>query len=219
MPPLEFIPIAEETGLIVPIGRWILREACRQARAWDRDGRSVPPLMMSVNISGRQFQDAGLIEDVREALRASRLPPTRLRLEVTESVAMEAGPATIQKLQALKSLGIQLAIDDFGTGYSSLAYLKRFPIDGLKIDRSFVDGLGHDLQDTAIVGSVLAIARSLNLSVTAEGVETPEQLAELRALHCGHAQGYYFARPQPVAEIDKLLAIAAADRAPLHLAA
>jgi diguanylate cyclase (GGDEF)-like protein/PAS domain S-box-containing protein len=197
VPPLEFIPVAEETGLIVPIGRWVLGEACRQARAWDLEHPSATPLIMSVNISSRQFQHAGLIEDVAAALREAELPADRLRLEITETVAMEAGRSTIQTLQALKGLGVQLVIDDFGTGYSSLAYLKRFPLDGLKIDRSFVDGVGQEMHDTAIVQSVITIAKSLALTVTGEGIETAEQLDQLRALACDEGQGYYLARPQP----------------------
>jgi diguanylate cyclase (GGDEF)-like protein/PAS domain S-box-containing protein len=205
VPPLEFIPLAEETGLIVPIGRWVLQEACRQARTWQDRNPTRPALTMSVNISGRQFQHPGLVADVEGALRAAQLPPSSLRLEITESVAMEAGLATIQTLQALKGLGVQLAIDDFGTGYSSLAYLKRFPVDSLKIDRSFVDGLGQDVQDTAIVRSVMTIAKSLQLTVTGEGVESAEQLEELRALACDEGQGYYFARPQASEWLEQLL--------------
>jgi EAL domain-containing protein (putative c-di-GMP-specific phosphodiesterase class I) len=152
---------------------------------------------MSVNISGRQFQHPGLVEDVDRALRDSGLAASQLKLEITESVAMQAGQATLQVLQALKGLGVQLAIDDFGTGYSTLSYLKRFPVDALKIDRAFVNGLGHDAHDSAIVRSVIDIARSLNLTITAEGIETTRQLDELRALACNEGQGFYFSRPVP----------------------
>jgi diguanylate cyclase (GGDEF)-like protein/PAS domain S-box-containing protein len=203
--PMEFISIAEETGLIVPIGRWVLHDACRQARVWDERHAGRPALTISVNISSRQFQHPGLVEDVRQALEDAHLLPSRLRLEITESVAMERGQATVQTLQALKSLGVRLAIDDFGTGYSSLAYLKHFPVDVLKVDRAFVDGLGRDAQDVAIVRSVITIAKSLDLTVTGEGVETAEQLSVLRALGCDEAQGYYFARPQPPGAMDRLL--------------
>jgi EAL domain-containing protein (putative c-di-GMP-specific phosphodiesterase class I) len=217
--PGQFIPLAEETGLIVPLGRWALREACRQAQQW----RTVIPQelgpVMSVNLSGRQFQHPRLIEDVAEALRATGLPAGLLKLEITESVAMDAGVGTIQTLQALKGLGVQLAIDDFGTGYSSLAYLKRFPVDTLKIDKSFVDGLGHDQQDTAIVRSVVALARSLSLNVTAEGVETVEQLDELCAAACDDGQGYYFARPQPGQRLLASLAAGRIDRSTIQRAA
>jgi diguanylate cyclase (GGDEF)-like protein/PAS domain S-box-containing protein len=205
VPPMEFIPIAEETGLIVPIGRWVLHEACRQARVWDGRNTDRPALTISVNISSRQFQHPGLVESVRQALDDAHLSASRLRLEITESVAMERGQATVQTLQQLKTLGVRLAIDDFGTGYSSLAYLKHFPVDVLKIDRAFVDGLGRDAQDAAIVRSVITIAKSLDLTVTGEGVETAEQLSVLRALGCDEAQGYYFARPQPPGAMDRLL--------------
>jgi diguanylate cyclase (GGDEF)-like protein/PAS domain S-box-containing protein len=204
MLPDQFITVAEETGLIVPLGRWVLREACRQTQAW-RQGTADPGLVISVNLSARQFQSPNLLDDVATALHDSRLPPACLKLEITESVAMEAGLATIETLQSLKGLGVLLAIDDFGTGYSSLAYLKRFPVDTLKVDRAFVDGLGHDPQDTAIVKSVVAMARALGLSVTAEGIETAAQLKELRALNCREGQGYYFSRPQPAATVTPLL--------------
>jgi diguanylate cyclase (GGDEF)-like protein len=205
VPPNEFIPLAEETGLIVPIGRWVLLEACMQLQAWQPGA----DLFVSVNLAARQFMDPGLVEDVAAAPRPTApagLPPACLKLEITESAAMEAGIGTLQTFQALKGLGVQLAIDDFGTGYSSLSYLKRFPVDTLKIDRSFVDGLGQDPQDTAIVQSVIALARSLSLSVTAEGIETPRQLEELVALRCDEGQGYYFARPQPSEAVADLLA-------------
>jgi diguanylate cyclase (GGDEF)-like protein/PAS domain S-box-containing protein len=205
VPPGQFIPLAEETGVIVPIGRWVLQEACREARLLRDRHPGARPFVMSVNISGRQFQHPGLVQDVAEALRAADLPACALRLEITESVAMEAGTATIETLQALKGLGVQLAIDDFGTGYSSLAYLKRFPVDTLKIDRSFVDGLGHDPQDTAIVRSVITIAKTLNLVVTGEGIETVEQLEELRTLECTEAQGFYFARPAASEALSRLI--------------
>jgi diguanylate cyclase (GGDEF)-like protein/PAS domain S-box-containing protein len=202
--PSQFIPLAEQTGLIVPIGRWVLREACRQNKTWS-DSLPECNLAVSVNLSARQFQHPGLVSDVAAALRESGLSPSRLKLEITESVAMEAGLGTIQTLEALKSLGIHLAIDDFGTGYSSLAYLKRFPVDTLKIDRVFVDGLGTDAQDTAIVRSVIALAQALDLSVVAEGIESGQQLDALRALNCDEGQGYCFAKPQPAQQITELL--------------
>jgi predicted signal transduction protein with EAL and GGDEF domain len=204
MPPADFIPIAEETGLIVLLGRWVLLEACRQAYAWHALHRN-DQLVMCVNISALHFQHPGLVEDVAHALIESRLPAAQLKLEITETVAMEAGAATIRTLQALKGLGVQLAIDDFGTGYSSLSYLKRFPVDTLKIDCAFVDGLGGDAHDSAIVRSVITIARSLDLSVTAEGIETVEQLSQLKALACDEGQGYYFARPGPDDIVAQLL--------------
>jgi diguanylate cyclase (GGDEF)-like protein/PAS domain S-box-containing protein len=206
VPPADFIPLAEATGLIVPIGSWVLHEACRQMHVWQMQNPSASDLVMSVNLAARQFLDPGLVEDVAAALRASGLEPSCLKLEITESAAMEAGIGTIQTLQALKGLGTQLAIDDFGTGYSSLSYLKRFPVDTLKIDRSFVDGLGDDPQDTAIVQSVIGLARTLSLSVTAEGIETVQQLRELQALRCEEGQGYYFSRPQPATMLNSLFA-------------
>ncbi len=206
VPPVEFITAAEETGLIVPIGRWVLREACRQAQIW----RKTSDFMISVNLSARQFQHPGLVEDVAAALSDSGLAPAALKLEVTESVAMESGVGTIQTFQALRGLGVRLAIDDFGTGYSSLAYLKRFPVDTLKIDRSFVDGIGSDEQDSAIVRSVVSLARTLGLSVTAEGIETEAQLAALRNLACDEGQGYLFARPVVAEALGELLGAAEA---------
>ncbi|HYY87911.1 MAG TPA: EAL domain-containing protein [Chloroflexota bacterium] len=205
VPPSEFIPIAEETGLIVPLGRWVLDQVCRQARAWQAAGGSAAHLTVSVNLSARQFQDPQLVQDVATILREADLPPSELKLEITESAAMLEAEATEKVLRALKALGVQLAIDDFGTGYSSLAYLKRFPVDTLKIDRSFVARLGEDPQDTAIVRSVVALAQALGLSVTAEGVETPVQQAQLRLLGCDYGQGYLFSRPLAADELEHLL--------------
>ena len=204
--PTQFIPLAEETGLIVPIGQWVLEEACRQGRAWHETHPSEPPLTISVNLSARQFLQAELVEDVARALWESRLDPAALKLEITESVLMRDIDGTIEKLWALKALGVQLAIDDFGTGYSSLSYLKRFPVDTLKIDRSFVSGLGQDSNDTAIVRSVVALAKSLNLAVTGEGIETSEQLGQLQALGCDRGQGYLFAMPLHVDAVAAMLA-------------
>jgi EAL domain-containing protein (putative c-di-GMP-specific phosphodiesterase class I) len=204
--PAEFIPLAEETGLIVPIGQWVLEEACRQVREWQLAHPHQPPLGLSVNLSARQFQHPGLVAEIAQALSQSGLDARCLTLELTESVVMQDAEGTVAKLHALKELGIQLAIDDFGTGYSSLSYLKRFPVDTLKIDRSFVDGIGQDAQDTAIVQSVVALAKTLHLSVTGEGIETREQAARLRALGCDRGQGYLFARPLPAEDVAALLA-------------
>jgi diguanylate cyclase (GGDEF)-like protein/PAS domain S-box-containing protein len=198
VPPDTFIKAAEESGMLVPIGRWVLREACRQAVEWRK---RQPDLTVSVNLSARQFQYSGLVEDVLAALSDSGLPAEALKLEVTETVAMEAGIGSIQTFQALRGLGVRLAIDDFGTGYSSLAYLKRFPVDTLKVDRSFIDGIGHDEHDSAIVRSVVSLARSLGLTVTAEGIETTDQLDVVRTLECDEGQGYLFLRPKPSEEI------------------
>ncbi len=207
--PAEFISVAEQTGLIVPIGQWVLEESCRQVAKWEqarRNSQSLsPPLTVSVNLSGRQFAHPGLLEDITRTLRDTCLDPHALKLEITESVAMEDVDSALTILQRLKKLGVQLAIDDFGTGHSALSYLKRFPIDTLKVDRSFIDGLGQDPEDTAIVRATIAFAKTLNLTVTAEGIETTEQLAELRMLDCDQGQGYYFAMPMPAEALDKLL--------------
>jgi EAL domain-containing protein (putative c-di-GMP-specific phosphodiesterase class I) len=173
----------------------VLQEACRQAQVWRQQHPEQPPLVISVNLSARQFQHASIVEDVAQALRESGLPPAQLKLEITESAAMEAGIGTIQVLQALKGLGVLLAIDDFGTGYSSLAYLKRFPVDTLKVDRSFISGMGENPQDSAIVKSVIMLARTLGLSVTAEVFETVAQLDELRGFACTEGQGVPLCSP------------------------
>ncbi|MDO9227170.1 MAG: PAS domain S-box protein [Pseudomonadota bacterium] len=203
VPPDKFIPIAEETGLIVPLGEWILRTACAQARTWLDAG--LPPLVMAVNLSGRQFLAADMVELVRMVLAETGLPAQSLELELTESVIMEQADQAIATLDALKALGVRLAIDDFGTGYSSLAYLKRFPIDKLKIDRSFVQGLEDSDDDREIAATIIAMGRSLNLDVLAEGVETEQQLALLRQFGCEQYQGYLFSRPVPAAEFEQWL--------------
>jgi EAL domain-containing protein (putative c-di-GMP-specific phosphodiesterase class I) len=203
--PGEFVPLAEETGLIVPIGDWVLQEACRQARRWHELFTDRAPVGMGVNLSARQLLSPDLPSKVASALGSSGLAPHLLKLEITESAVMQDANTAIRILQELKALGVQLAIDDFGTGYSSLSYLKRFPVDTLKIDRSFVDGLGEDPQDTAIVRSVVALAQTLDLSLTAEGVETAQQEAHLRSLGCDRAQGYLYARPCPAPELEALL--------------
>lgn len=205
--PMEFIPFAEETGLILPIGHWVLDEACKQVKAWQAQYPLDPPLMLSVNLSARQFKHHNLVEDIAGALNKSGLEPRCLKLEITESAALEAVDSTSVTLHELKVLGIQLAIDDFGTGYSALSYLKRYTVDTLKLDRSFIKGLGRDPEDTAIVRAILAFAEALNLSVTAEGIETSEQCAHLRALGCHYGQGFYFSKPIPPEDVTALLAI------------
>jgi diguanylate cyclase (GGDEF)-like protein/PAS domain S-box-containing protein len=203
--PAYFIPIAEETGLIVPLGQWVLEEACRQIAAWNLQGLGEPPLTVSVNLSPRQFQSPDLADEVLHTLGNTRLPPNCLKLEITEGVIMQDFEATITILRELKRLGVQIAIDDFGTGYSSLAYLKRLPLDVLKIDRSFVKGIGEDHEDSAIVRAIISLAGSLNLTVTAEGVECAEQAALLNDWACDQGQGYHFGRPLDHAATTTLL--------------
>ncbi|TMK88132.1 MAG: EAL domain-containing protein, partial [Actinobacteria bacterium] len=197
----QFVPLAEETGIIVRIGGWVLNEACRQAASWAGDGKAPA---VSVNLSARQLSRPDLVDVVDEALTASGLDPDRLWLEITESVLMEDADTAVAALERLRRLGVHLCVDDFGTGYSSLAYLRRFPVDALKVDRSFVAGLGQDPEDSAIVEAVVSMAHSLRLSVVAEGVETDEQLARLRDLGCELAQGFYFAAPVPSSALDPL---------------
>ncbi|PLX84014.1 MAG: hypothetical protein C0617_09310 [Desulfuromonas sp.] len=195
--PADFIPLAEETGLIVPIGQWVLQRACTQNRAWQKGGN--PPLRMAVNISGRQFKKPGFVALVDRVLEETGLDPRWLELEITESIVMKDVAATIGTLNDLKGRGVHLAIDDFGTGYSSLSYLKRFPISKLKIDRSFVRDITTDPDDAAIAASVIALAQSMNLEVVAEGVETEEQKRFLQERGCAMAQGFLFSRPLPAA--------------------
>ena len=209
MPPAEFIPIAEDTGLIVPLGEWVLLEACAQAQAWQTQH---PGLRIAVNLSARQFRQKDLIGMIERVLGETGLAPALLELELTESMLMHHAEETIVILKRLDEMGVRLAIDDFGTGYSSLSYLKRFPIHTLKIDRSFVRDISTDPDDAAIVTAIVAMARSLNLSVTAEGVETDEQAAFLRSLACHKAQGYHFGRPMPAAEFAARLGVADAPK-------
>jgi EAL domain-containing protein (putative c-di-GMP-specific phosphodiesterase class I) len=203
--PLEFIPLAEDTGLIIPIGQWVLEQACQQVRVWRDQHPSLASLVVSVNLSARQFQRADLVSEIKRAAREAGLEPSALKLEITESTVMQDPERAAATLRELKALGFQLAIDDFGTGYSSLSYLKRFPVDTLKIDRSFVDGLGADTQDSAIVRSVVELAQALDVSVTGEGIETAIQESELRTLGCDGGQGFLFARPLPAAGLQALL--------------
>jgi diguanylate cyclase (GGDEF)-like protein/PAS domain S-box-containing protein len=205
IPPSEFIPIAEETGLIFPIGRWALTEACRQMREWQEHFPSARPLFISVNLSARQFANPELIEQIGEALRATGLDPRSLKLEITESVVMDNIETAIGMLDQLRALGVESSIDDFGTGYSSLSYLHRFPSKTLKIDRSFVSRMTVHNENVEIVRTILLLARNLGMSVVAEGVETEEQLAHLRALSCDYAQGYLFSRPISATNVSRLL--------------
>jgi diguanylate cyclase len=201
--PDQFIPIAEASGLIVPIGRWILREACRQARAWQLAG--LPPMGIAVNVSTVELRAKGFVAGVHEILAQTGLPARNLELELTETYLMQDSSATATVLRALKDLGVGLALDDFGTGYSSLSYLKRFPIDTLKIDQSFVRNLTTDADDAGIVSAVVGMGKSMNLRVVAEGVETHEQLSFLRDHGCPEGQGFYFSPPVAAAEFTRAL--------------
>jgi len=203
--PGEFIGVAEETGLIVPIGTWILDRSCRQVQRWQAAHPHLPPLTAAVNISGRQLAHSDLVADVARVLADTGIEPGCVVLEITESVLMEDVEASRAALDDLKALGVRIVVDDFGTGYSSLAYLRRFPVDMLKIDQSFIAGLGEDPSDTAIVAAVVSLAHTLGLEAVAEGVETEEQLAELRRLGCDHAQGYLMARPLYPDDLSDLL--------------
>lgn len=201
--PARFIPVAEDSGLIVPIGTWVLQQACRQGRIWLDSGIETP--IIAVNVSARQFIAGNLPALVQAALNSTGLPPSYLELEVTESVAMHDVDRTVETLHELAELGIRLSIDDFGTGYSSLAYLKRFPIHKLKIDQSFVRNMGEDANEAAIASAVVNLALALDLATIAEGVETAQQLAVLRAMGCNEIQGYLFSRPLPAAAATQFL--------------
>jgi diguanylate cyclase (GGDEF)-like protein len=203
VPPGAFIPLAEDTGLIVPIGEWVLREACSRNKAWQ--DRGLAPLIMAVNLSPRQFWFPGLIESITNVLRESGLAPRFLELEIIESMVMRDVKAATAMLDELKKLGVHLSMDDFGTGYSSLSHLKRFPFDKLKMDISFVREVTHDPSSAAIAKAIIAMAHNLNLQVIAEGVETGGQLSYLHAHGCDEMQGFYFSRPLPAEEIEQFL--------------
>jgi len=203
VPPGQFIPLAEETGLIVPIGKWVLETACRQNVAWQREG--LPPLRMSVNLSARQFADEALLEDISAALKESGMAAELLELELTESMVMQNAERAGEVLEAVKRLGARIAIDDFGVGYSSLTHLKRFPIDTLKVDRSFIRDIPQDSEDKAITEAIIAMGKSLKLTVVAEGVETLEQQTFLQDHDCDEMQGFYFSKPIPSGQFAELL--------------
>jgi diguanylate cyclase (GGDEF)-like protein/PAS domain S-box-containing protein len=209
VPPLDFIPLAEETGLILPIGRWVLREACRQARKWQQAHPDNPELSVGVNLSGRQLQDPTIVADVRAALEDTQLPARTLILEITETVLLQDAEAAASTLAALKDLGVKLAIDDFGTGYSSLGYLDRFPVDIVKIAKPFIDGVAHGPDESAVAAAMITLSSTLGLKTVAEGIEDADQLAELRALSCDQGQGFFLARPVAPADVAILLAAGA----------
>jgi diguanylate cyclase (GGDEF)-like protein/PAS domain S-box-containing protein len=203
--PANFIAIAEETGLIVPIGWWVLRESCRQTRMWQEEFPHEPPLWISVNMSGKLFMKSTMVDELMAILNETGLEPRSLRLEVTENVVMDHADLAIRNLMELRALGIQLSIDDFGTGYSSLSYLQRFHYDSLKIDRSFVSQLGSPGDSRAIVETILNLANSLGIGVVAEGIETADQVDHLRKMQCPHGQGYWFARPLTAPAAEELM--------------
>jgi len=205
VPPATFIPLAEETGLIVPIGRWVLAAACEQLRAWDECLPDGEALGLSVNISGRQLEDDALIVELASILARTGVPANRLTLEITESVVMRRLDDSLRRLRALKALGVRLAIDDFGTGYSSLSYLQRFPVDVLKIDKSFVGGVADGASGAALAKTIIALGDALGLHSVAEGVETEAQRVALDALGCAGGQGYHFARPMPAGGVPAFL--------------
>jgi len=202
--PAQFIPLAEETGLIVPIGEYVLRTACKQNKLWQEKG--YPPMRLAVNLSARQFQQKDLTTFIRDVLQETGLDARYLELEITESLAMDDVHQAISILHSLKELGVQISIDDFGTGYSSLSYLKKFPIQTLKIDRSFVNDISHDPDDAAIASSIIVMAHSLKLNVIAEGVETASQLNFLRDRNCNEMQGYLFSKPLSAEAFEEMLA-------------
>ena len=209
VPPSQFVPIAEDCGLILHIGRWVLREACRQARAWQDAG--LPTVPVAVNVSAVEFRDKGFVEGVRAILSETGLEACYLDLELTEGVLMEDGESTAAVLRTLKMMGVHLAVDDFGTGYSSLSYLRQFPIDVLKIDKSFVHQISGDPNDSAIVSAVIDMGKNLKQRVVAEGIETQEQLAFLQARHCAEGQGYLFSRPLAAAQFAHIVQLGIAE--------
>jgi EAL domain-containing protein (putative c-di-GMP-specific phosphodiesterase class I) len=201
--PGVFIPVLEDSGLIVPVGRWVISEACKQIKTWHDS--SIGPIAVSVNVASRQFVEGDLEREVTEALTEHSIDADLLELELTESSLMANSESAVKILRNLKSLGVAVSIDDFGTGYSSLAYLRRFAFDKLKIDIAFIRGITTDAEDAAIVLAIIRMAHTLKLEVIAEGVETAEQLAFLKTHHCDQMQGYYFSRPLPVEELEAVL--------------
>jgi EAL domain-containing protein (putative c-di-GMP-specific phosphodiesterase class I) len=201
--PARFVPVAEESGMIVPIGKWVLKNACSQLKKWESEG--INGVRLAVNFSPLQFRQATFVDCIEEVIGLTGVRPDQLELEITESTLMESSEHTIDNLNYLSERGFHIAIDDFGTGYSSLNYLKRFPVDRLKIDQSFVRDIDSDADDAAIVSAIIAMARNLNLHVLAEGVETKEHSSFLQALHCDEAQGFHYSRPLPVDEVEAVL--------------
>ena len=216
--PMDFISVAEETGLIVPIGRWVMEQACLQIRQWQKVYSSDPPLYVSVNLSAKQFMQPDLIDQVSVALDRSGLQPANLKVEITESMVMRDVELATKMLVHLKALGIDVSIDDFGTGYSSLSYLHRFPISTLKVDRSFVSSMSHNVESMEIVRTIVALAGNLSMEVVAEGVETLDQASKLRQMNCGYGQGYFFSQALNAEGVAKLLATEWTIKLPPHIA-
>ena len=203
--PLQFIPIAEQSGVIVDLGRWILAEACRECMTWEGVSDPEHAISVTVNVSGRELREPDFADHVRRALKSSGLPPERLVLELTENILVANDQAMIDMLKSLKALGVQLAIDDFGTGYSALSYLQQFPVDIIKIDKSFIDSLGHDGEESPLSRAVLSLGTALSMRTIAEGVETRGQFGRLRELGCHYGQGYLFAKPMPAQGVPSFL--------------
>jgi EAL domain-containing protein (putative c-di-GMP-specific phosphodiesterase class I) len=203
VPPVEFISVAEACGLIIPIGRWVLREACKQAQSWAQEG--LPPLTMAVNTSAMEFRTENFLDGVLSIIESTGINPASVELEITETVLMKHVDSTRSVLKTLRAAGVHLAIDDFGTGYSSLSYLRKFPVDSLKIDQAFIRQITLEQDEAKLVIAIIALGRSLGLRVVAEGVETDAELRFLKAHHCDEAQGYYFSRPLPAAQFAALL--------------
>jgi EAL domain-containing protein (putative c-di-GMP-specific phosphodiesterase class I) len=205
LPPSEFIPSAEQSGLIVPLGRHVLIESCMEAARWQAASPGAEALRVSVNVSARQLVQPGWSDEVAQALAESGLRPRQLVLEITESVLMDDTDTTALRLEELRRLGVRIAIDDFGTGYSSLGYLRRLPVDILKIDKSFIDGVALGPHESALARAVVKLASTLRLEAVAEGISNRKQLLQLRRLRCPYGQGYFFSRPQPTAALPRLL--------------
>jgi EAL domain-containing protein (putative c-di-GMP-specific phosphodiesterase class I) len=202
--PVQFIPLAEETGLILPIGQWVLETACTQLKFWEQNALT-RDLVLAINVSAKQFRQADFVAQVQATVQRHAINPMRLKLELTESMLLDSIEDIITKMNVLKEIGIRFSLDDFGTGYSSLQYLKRLPLDQLKIDQSFVRDLATDSSDKAIVRTIIAMAQSLSLDVIAEGVETEEQQQLLMNKGCTHYQGYLFGKPVPIEQFEALL--------------
>ena len=205
VPPTEFIPVSEQTGFIIPLTLWVLRTSCRQMVEWQRKNPANKNLVISINISGKHFAQKNLVEQIKRILFETGIEPSCVKLELTESAVMENAESVISMMKQIRDLGIQLSIDDFGTGYSSLSYLHRFPINTLKVDRSFVNTMEDGTENGEIVRTVIALAKTLRLDVIAEGIETIHQLHQLRILGCEYGQGYLFSRPVPAEEAEKLI--------------